>query len=121
MQPSTLGSFVRLQHGTTRLRAEHILRNGPDPNNVLGGDTAHGFSTAPAVGPFLMGTPDEYARLKAKLFPQEGGPAILEIDVPKFVVTLAVHPGGEVWFGANFGLEELLAEWQTLSKRIVTP
>ena len=112
---------MRLLHGTTRLRAEHILHNGPDPNLVVGGDTAYGLSTAPPEGPFPLGAPEDYARGKARLFPQEGGPAILEIDVPEPIVSLTVHPGGEVWFGPGFGLEELLAAWPLISKRVVTP
>lgn len=112
---------VRLRHGTTRMRADHILQNGPDPNLVVGGDTANGFSTAPEHGPYPLGAPEDYARGKARLFPQEGGPAILEIDVPESIAALAVHPGGEVWFGPGFGLEELLAAWPRISKRVVTP
>jgi hypothetical protein len=99
----------------------HILQNGPDPTLVVGGDTANGLSTAPAQGPFTLGAPEDYARGKARLFPQEGGPAILEIDVPTSIVALAVRPGGEVWFGPGFGLEELLAAWPHISKRVVTP
>ena len=121
LSSSSLGEpTVRLQHGTTTLRAEHILQNGPDPNLVVGADTAYGLSTAPADGPYLLGAPENYARGKARLFPQEGGPAILEMDVPESIVALAVYPGGEVWFGPGFGLEELLAAWPRLSKRVVT-
>ncbi len=112
---------VRLRHGTTRMRAEHMLQKGPDPNLVVGGDTANGLSTAPTDGPYPLGAPEVYARGKARLFPQEGGPAILEIDVPASIVALAVHPGGEVWFGPGFGLEQLLAAWPRISKRVVTP
>ena len=112
---------VRLRHGTTRMRATHILQNGPDPNLVVGGDIANGLSTAPANGPYPLGAPEDYASGKARLFPQEGGPAILEIDVPDSIVALAVHPGGEVWFGAGFGLEELLAAWPRISKSVDTP
>jgi hypothetical protein len=99
----------------------HILQNGPDPNLVVGGDTAYGLSTAPTVGPYPLGDPVDYAHGKARLFPQEGGPAIREIDVPESIVALAVHPGGEVWFGPGFGLEELVAAWLQISKRIAIP
>jgi hypothetical protein len=123
--PGSAGSSgeptVRLRHGTTRLRGEHILLHGPDPNRVVGGDTANGFSTAPAVGPYILGAPEDHARGKARLFPQEGGPVILELDVPQSIVALAVHPGGEVWFGLGFGLKELLAAWPSISKRVVWP
>lgn len=120
--PNSAGEpTVRLWHGTTRLRAEHLLQNGPDLNLVVGGDTAEGLSTAYPHGPYPLGDPRDYARRKARLFPQEGGPAILEIDVPASIVALAVHPGGEVWFGPGFGLEELLAAWPRISKRVFTP
>jgi hypothetical protein len=112
---------VRLRHGTTRLRAEYILHNGPDPKLVVGGDTANGLSTAPLDGLYPLGAPEDYARGKARLFPQEGGPAILEIEAPESIVALAVHPGGEVWFSPGFGLEELLAVWPQILKRVVTP
>ena len=120
--PNSAGEpTVRLRHGTTRLRAEHILLNGPEPNRVVGGDTANGLSTAPLQGFYPLGAPEDYARGKARLFPQEGGPAILEIDVPESIVALALHPGGEVWFGPGFGLEELLAAWPWIAKRVITP
>ena len=101
------------------MRAAHILQNGPDPRLIVGGDTVIGFSMAPAAGPYSLGDPEDYARGKARLFPHEGGPAILEMDVPESIVALAVHPGGEVWFGAGFGLEELLAAWPRISKKVV--
>src|SRR5437016_1534096 len=102
-QPSTIHAgtepTVRLRHGTTSLRAAHLLQHGPDP----------------------LGAPEDYARGKARLFPREGGPAILEIDVSESIVARAVHPGGEVWFGPGFGLGELLAAWPQIAKRVVTP
>lgn len=109
----------RLWHGTTKLRAEHILHNGPDTNLVVGGDSAYGLSTAHPYGPYPLGDPKDYARGKARNFPQEGKPAILEIDVPESIIALAVQPGGEVWFGPGFGLEELLAAWSQISKKVI--
>jgi hypothetical protein len=103
------------------MRAEHILQNGPDPKRVVGGDAAYGLSTAPVIGPYPLGAPEDYARGKARLFPQEGGPAILEVEVPQSIVARAVHPEGEIWFGPGFGLEELLAAWPQLSKTVVPP
>jgi hypothetical protein len=87
----------------------------------VGGDTVKGFSTAPAQGSYPLGAPEDYARGKARLFPNEGGPAILEMEVPDWIVALAVHPGGEVWFDAGFGLEELLAAWPGIAKKVVPP
>jgi hypothetical protein len=118
---SASGRIVRLRHGTTRMRAEHILQNGPDPTSVVGGDTAYGFPTAPEHGPYPLGDPEDYARRKARLFPHEGGPVILEMDVPESIVALAVHPGDEVWFGPGFGLEDLLTAWPGISKKVVIP
>jgi hypothetical protein len=103
------------------MRAECILRNGPSPKVVVGGDTVEGFSTVPEHGPYPLGSAQDYADGKSQLFPGEGGMAILELDVPISVVALAVQPGGEIWFGIGYGLEELLKAWSRLSKRIVVP
>lgn len=113
-----------LQHGTTRQRAEAILQHGPDPYfREPGGqpdppDVA-GFSTALPGVDCLTGTPEAAARGKDNLFPNEGGPAILEIEVPDDVFQLAVHAeGGEVRFQPGDGLEELRQRWPDLAKRI---
>jgi hypothetical protein len=60
-----------LLHGTTRLRADLTAKHGPDPRYREPGGRAHedGFSMALEVGPFHFGTPEEYARGKAKEFP----------------------------------------------------
>src|SRR5438128_2274959 len=78
-------------HGTTRRRAERIVADGPDPNFIEpGGMTpAEGFSTCLEQGPFPLGTPEEYARHKAAVFPGEGGPVIVKMDVPDAVIALA--------------------------------
>ncbi len=109
--------LVRLRHGTTRQRAEAILRNGPDPGGL---DRAEGFSAARLTGSFLGGSPEAVAAEKAKLFPAEGGPAILEIEVPESLVRKA-DLGSEVRFHPGYGLEELLAIWPLIPKRIFTP
>lgn len=77
-----------LLHGTTRLRAENIVRAGPDPHYLEPGGVgpASGFSMNVEIGPFLFGTPEAYARSKASEFPSEGGPAILRVDVPDDIV-----------------------------------
>jgi hypothetical protein len=113
-----------LHHGTTRARAEAIMRDGPDLDFVepLGTDRAEGFSTAPAGGPFLQGDPTVIARNKAKAFLDEGGPAILEIEVPDEVALLAGAPNDvEYRFQPGYGYEELMALWPTLPKRLVIP
>ena len=111
-----------LRHGTTRRRAESILANGPDPRfREPGGlDLAQGFSTAPPEGPFAVGTPEGYAAGKARNFPDEGGPAILEMEVPEEIVALAPDAGGEIRFAPGEGLEELRQAWHDIPKRILS-
>lgn len=107
-----------LLHGTTRRRAEQILAHGPDSRfREPGGQaTEGGFSTYIDHGPFLFGDPDEYARGKSREFPDEGGPAILVLDVPDAIVQKAVTDWfplsqGIVQFDPGSGLEELVAAW----------
>jgi hypothetical protein len=112
--------LIRLRHGTTRRRAEAILTEGPDANfrEPGGSDAAEGFSTARITGPYPYGSPEEVAKGKGRLFPNEGGPVILEIEVPEAIVRQA-DLGGEVRFEPGFGLEELLAAWPSLTRRIL--
>lgn len=112
--------LVKLHHGTTKQRAEAILRNGPNPNfkEPGGFDPAGGFSTARPEGPFPTGSPEILAHGKAAIFPDEGGPAIIEIEVPESIVAVA-DLESEVRFIPGFGLEELLTIWADLSKRII--
>jgi hypothetical protein len=114
--------YVRLRHGTTRQRAEAILVNGPDPNFREPGSPirAEGFSTARLQGPYLFGSPEEVAVRKARLFPNEGGPAVLEIEVPESLA-LKAELWGEVRFDFGYGLEELLQAWSSLPRRILVP
>ena len=114
--------LIPLRHGTTRHRAEAILRNGPDPNfkEPGGSDTAEGFSTTRIGGSHPYGSPDAIAAGKAKLFPNEGGAAIVEIEVPESIVQKA-DLQGEVRFEPGYGLEELLAAWPSIPKRILPP
>src|SRR5437667_5551058 len=115
-----------LLHGTTRQRAEAIMARGPDPGFIEpgGGPKAEGFSTCLDSGPFPLGMPQEYADRKAAAFPNEGGPAILAIDVPDDIITLAVDEEyfplsqGVVQFDEGAGLEELRAAWPTLPKQM---
>lgn len=74
-----------------------------------------------------LGTAEAYARAKANLFPNEGGPAILEVEVPEWIIDIlrndpiaaAVMASGEVRFEPDLGLAELQQAWPTLAKRIV--
>jgi hypothetical protein len=114
-----------LLHGTTRARAEQILQHGPDPHfQEPGGQVGEdGFSMNVETGPFWFGRPEDYARAKAMKFPDEGGPAILVVDVPDDIVQRAVNDWfplsqGLVQFDSGAGLEELIATWSILSKEI---
>ena len=82
---------MNLLHGTTRRRAEHILAHGPDPRFREPGGlaTEDGFSMYLNYGPFLFGDPDEYARSKAREFPDEGGPVIIQLQIPNEIVQKA--------------------------------
>ena len=67
------------------------------------------------------------ARNKAALFPNEGGPAILEVIVPaRIMAILYADPiaaglarSGEIRFDVESGLTELQAEWHHLTKRVI--
>jgi hypothetical protein len=116
-----------LLHGTTRDRAESIVTHGPDPNFVEqgGSSRAEAFSTYLQVGPFPLGTPEQYTRSKAAQFPNENGPAILAVDVPDEIIAPAVDEvylplsQGIVQFDQGAGLEELRAAWSTIPRQIL--
>jgi hypothetical protein len=111
-----------LWHGTTRKRAEAILRDGPNPSFREPEEIytrAECFSTAfPEVG-VIPGSPQDYALRKAALFPEEGGAVVLEIEVPQEIFDRAYAPGKEFRFLPGWGLEELLEAWPSLPKRIL--
>jgi hypothetical protein len=119
MTMSNQGRIVR--HGTTLRRAEAIVKNGPNPTFVEPGgqEKAQGLSTAYPESPTKVGSPEDYATLKAKLFPDEGGPVILEIEVPEEILELTEDVGGDIRFEPGTGLEELIAAWPTIPKRIL--
>ena len=111
-----------LLHGTTLRRAEQILKVGPDVlfREPGGQATEGGFSTCLESGPFYFGRPDEYARGKAREFPDEGGPAILVLEVPDEIARSATNEWfplsqGLVQFDAGSGLEALLAAWPAVA------
>ncbi len=111
-----------LHHGTTRQRAEAIVRDGPSLDYIEeGGDEpANGFATAPATGPFWQGNPAVIAKGKALEFRNEGGAVILEIDWPDEIAALAgqlSHP--EFRFEPGYGYAELMDKWHSLPKRII--
>jgi hypothetical protein len=121
-----------LHHGTTLQRARAIETHGPDPDYREPGmgsfPPAEGFSTVIGDGrPCSTGTPEVAARNKHALFPNEGGPAILEVSVPARIMALlyadpiaaGLARGGEIRFDTESGLNELRAEWRTLTKRVI--
>lgn len=122
---------VLLRHGTTLRRARAIEAHGPDPTfREPGGGhqpPAEGFSLCYADGrASYTGTPEAAARNKDALFPQEGGPAVLEIAVPQRIMEIlyadpigaGLARGGEVRFEPESGLNELRAAWGDLTKRV---
>jgi hypothetical protein len=123
-----------LIHGTTRRRALNILVRGPNRFYVepggIPGDPAGGFSTFPAGHVPRGDDPDasRYARQKAGNFPDEGGPCLIEVDVPTQMVDHILADdvlgwyfadSGEVRFQPGYGFEELIQAWPRLPKRIV--
>jgi hypothetical protein len=76
------------------------------------------------AGPFLFGTPEDYARRKALVFRDEGGPAILVVDIPQVIVERTFDESftleqGLVQFDPGAGIEELIAAWPGLEKHIL--
>jgi hypothetical protein len=118
---------VLFLHGTTKKRAEAILQSGPDANfREPNGSFADGFSLTPANGPFDVGHPHDYARHKAANFPNEGGPAVVLVELSVELADILIGPlgqicadkalniGAEVRFEPGGGLEELRAAWPSL-------
>jgi hypothetical protein len=77
--------------------------------------------------PCGTGTPQMAAREKDALFPDEGGPAILEVSVPAWIMAIldadpiaaGLARSGEIRFDPESGHNELRAEWQDLTKRVI--
>lgn len=110
-----------LHHGTTLARAKSILAYGPDPDFQEPGELtkAEGFSTARPGSTALHGKPADVAAGKTVIFPEDGGAAIIEVDVPDDIVRLSLDVVEEVRFLPGAGLEELLKVWPTLPKRLI--
>jgi hypothetical protein len=114
--------MATLLRGTTLRRAGQLIAQGPDPEAAEFG--ASGFSTCLESGPFPLGTPAEYARRKAALFPEEAGPVILAIEVPDEMIARAIDEffpltQGIVQFDSGRGLDELRAAWTDLRKYLI--
>lgn len=115
--PATTRTFL---HGTTLERANAIIAHGPDPKYREPGDIlpSCGFCVYDGEGPFPLGSPECYARSKAKNYPSEGGAVILELDIPVDIARLSTIPTGDYQFDVGHGITELLAAWLTIEKRI---
>ena len=126
--------YRTLHHGTTRNRAEQLLVSPPELDYREPGsgrrrtDRWGGFSTSLAGSPDIgLQTPADYARQKAGVFPTEGGPVILEIEVPAELVDRLLSDrlsrwmadSSEVRFDADSGLDDLRRVWLSLTKRIL--
>src|SRR5438477_853847 len=109
-----------------------IETDGPDPAYrepaTASLPPAEGFSTVIGDGrPCSTGTPETAAWNKHALFPNEGGPAILEITVPSWIIAIhnadliaaGLARSGEIRFEPESGLTELRAEWSHLTKRVI--
>jgi hypothetical protein len=66
-----------------------------------------------------MGSPSAIAIDKATVYPNEGGPAILRMQVPSNLVEKANDFGGEIRFDPGAGLEELQQNWSSISTEII--
>lgn len=77
--------------------------------------------------PCGTGTPEIAAREKDRLFPDEGGPAILEVSVPEWIMQIlyadpiaaGLARSNEIRFDSESGLHELRAAWHSLEKRVI--
>jgi hypothetical protein len=123
-----------LWHGTTRRRAESIVANGPDASFLEPGEKRRGdvkdfwaVDAASTPSTWSMGSPFDQARDKHELFDNEGGPAIVEFEVPIIVMReleadaefAAVLSSGAVQFREYWGVPQLRRIWQTLPRRIL--
>ncbi len=79
------------------------------------------FSMSFESGPFPLMHPEQYATEKAKNFPNEGGPAILAVEIPDHLVELAIDDWftleqGVLVFDESHGIRQLMASWDGLAK-----
>ncbi len=124
--------IVVLLHGTTRQRAERLLTGPPNPRFREPGElpSRHtiGFSTTrEGEADRGLSSSTEYAKRKAKTFPNEGGPAILRVAVPRWIIELVENHGalgpvassGEVSFYDDCGLPELAQLWSQFEKQVI--
>jgi len=111
---------ILVLHGTTLWRAHQIILNGPNPSYVEPFDTmpSLGFCVALEMTDYALGSPEFYARSKASIFPSEGGPVILELEIDEKILRLSETEAHDYQFERGHGIEELLDVWHNIPKRI---
>jgi hypothetical protein len=92
-------------------------------SNLVAAASGLRHSSVSRIRTISLGTPEDYARGKAALFPNEGGPAIVEIVVDDDLLALTdqiLFPlsQGVAQFDRGTGVEELRATWPFLPKQI---
>jgi hypothetical protein len=108
---------ILVLHGTTLWRASQIVVDGPDPAYREPFDLreSEGFCVTPEMEDYPLGSPEYYARKKANLFPNEGGPVILEMEIEESILHKCMTETREYQFEEDYGIEEA---WPTIPKRI---
>lgn len=111
---------ILVLHGTTLHRAEQIVQYGPDPSYIepLDSVPSQGFCVSLSDDVYPLGSPEDYARRKSMNFPNEGGPVILEIEIDQDLLQLSMTETHDYQFELGYGMEELLAAWDNIPKRI---
>ncbi len=79
---------------------------------------SQGFCVSLELSEHPLGSPEEYARSKSKLFPNEGGPVILELELDESILQLSMTESHDFQFERGHGIEQLLVKWPTIAKRI---
>jgi hypothetical protein len=97
-----------------------LVLHGPNPSYVEPFDTVPslGFCVALETTDYSLGSPEFYARSKATLFPSEGGPVILELELDEKILHLSETEAHDYQFERGHGIEELLNVWREIPKRI---
>ncbi|MBY0230739.1 MAG: hypothetical protein K2W96_15740 [Gemmataceae bacterium] len=91
-----------LLHGTTLHRAERIIQAGPDLRFVEpggAGQPAENITFVVEGHPACLGSAARYAADKSGNFPNEGGPAIVAVDLPDELAMSAARELAEGFFG----------------------
>jgi len=116
-EASMASDFVVLRHGTTEQMADNLIQNGPDANFTAPNDPAPtgGISFEPP-GSRVSTTAADYAVNRAATHPEEGGPVVVTIMIPRWLANLAYNysADGELRFAPGHGLEQLQKIWPSV-------